>query len=204
MTYQVIVADPPWMYSNRKTGGERKNKTKFGGGAQKHYPLMPDADLIAMRPMLDSLADKNSILFMWATCPRLDFAIQLMAAWGFRFVTVTFAWVKPAQTPGAIFDLLEYKLSGKKPWVQPSDMDDHMDNLKGKSIWKYGPGFYTASNLEVVIAGVRGSMPPTKKMVGSVIMKPVGRHSAKPEDVMARIEAMYPAARKIELFIPGS
>lgn len=30
--YDLIEIDPPWFYNSRKSGSERKNKTKFGVG----------------------------------------------------------------------------------------------------------------------------------------------------------------------------
>lgn len=176
--YQVIYADPPWHYNNRKTGGERNDKTKFGGGAMKHYPLMPDADLLAMRPFIDSLADKNCALFMWATMPRLDFAIELLKGWGFRYATNAFTWVKHKK-----------KLSVSE--VLGDQMLDHN--------WVYGPGYYTASNVEVVLLGIKGSMPPVRKMTPSIITTERFEHSRKPI-LHCEIDHMYPEAKKIELF----
>jgi N6-adenosine-specific RNA methylase IME4 len=165
--YSVILADPPWYYNNRKTGGERSNKTKFGGGAMKHYPLMKDAELLEMAPFVDTLAADNCALFMWATMPRLDFGIELLKGGGFRYATTAFTWVKPNRTTPGYFG---------------------------------GPGSYTASNAEVVLLGVRGSMRPARKMLASVIARPKTEHSRKPDDVHKAIDLMYPDARKIELF----
>lgn len=167
MKYQVILADPPWWYSNRKTGGERKDKTKFGGGAMKHYPLMKDQALKDMAPFVDTLADDNCALFLWVTMPRLDFGIELLKDWGFRYATTAFAWVK-------------LTVDGSRP--------------------VYGPGNYTASNIEVVLLGVRGSVKPRVKMLPSVIQTPRGKHSAKPSQVREKIRLMYPEGQAIELF----
>lgn len=41
-----------------------------------------------------SLAAKDSVLFLWATFPLLPEALRLIPAWGFRFKTVAFVWVK--------------------------------------------------------------------------------------------------------------
>lgn len=164
--YQVIYADPPWYYNSRKAGGERKNKTKFGGGAEKHYPLMIDQELLDMAPWIRTLAEDNCALFMWVTMPRLDFGIELMKEWGFRYCTNAFTWIKTKRDGGCI----------------------------------YGPGYYTASNPELCLIGVKGSMKPTAKMIPSVIMTKRMEHSKKPESVRHNIEAMYPNAKKIELF----
>lgn len=161
--YNVILADPPWWYADRKNGG---NKTKFGGGAQKHYPLMRDSELLSLAPFVQNLTTENAALFLWTTMPRLDFAVSLLKAWGFRYATTAFVWVKPS-------------IGGR---------------------WHNGPGYYTASNAEVVILGVKGRMKPVRTMLDSVVCVPKTRHSEKPSEVRKRIEQMYPTGRKIELF----
>ena len=165
-TYSLLFSDPPWHYNSRKSGGERKNKTKFGGGAQKHYPLMKDAELLAMRPLIDTLAEPNSAMLMWVTFPRLDFGIELLKAWGFRYTTAAFHWVKLGKSGSPI----------------------------------YGPGYYTASNLESVLIGVRGSMPPDVKMMPSIIQHPRMEHSRKPDVFYEKARLLYPHGRALEMF----
>ena len=164
--YNIIFADPPWWYNNRKTGGERKDKTKFGGGAQKHYPLMKDQELLALSKFISDLSADNCALFLWTTYPRLDFAIELLKTWGFRYTTAAFHWVKTRKQDQLIF----------------------------------GPGYYTASNPEVVLLGIKGSMEPIKKMLPSVYLLPRMEHSRKPDKFYSLVEEMYPNTRKIELF----
>ena len=40
------------------------------------------------------LAEKDCLLFLWATFPQLPEALQLIKAWGFQFKTVAFVWLK--------------------------------------------------------------------------------------------------------------
>lgn len=198
--YQVIVADPPWFYNNRKTGGERKNKTKFGGGAQKHYSLMRLADIIALRQKLDAWAAQNSILFLWATFPTLPDALRVMEGWGFRYATIGFPWVKPVR---AFYNVAQELLKiGDLPEKSRTygGMILAARKFKGRRLFKPGPGYYTASNAEAVLCGVRGSMKPFETMIDSVIFEPVREHSRKPEIVQDRIDRMYPHVRRLEMF----
>lgn len=79
--YKIIYADPPWSYY---LGGDRNASTK--------YDVMP---LEAIKKMkVNEIADENSILCMWATCPLLDNCIDVVKAWGFNYVTAIFVWVK--------------------------------------------------------------------------------------------------------------
>lgn len=84
--YEVIYADPPWWYNLRLNGN-----TRFGHGAG-YYPLMKTPDICAL-PVRDLAADR-AVLFLWATCPLLPDAFEVIKAWGFRYSTVAFTWVK--------------------------------------------------------------------------------------------------------------
>jgi site-specific DNA-methyltransferase (adenine-specific) len=84
--YGVIYADPPWSYSTWK---DKKSRT-----ADSKYPTMTLEHIAGMAPMINQLADDNCALFLWATNPLLPDAIATMAAWGFRYVSVGFYWVK--------------------------------------------------------------------------------------------------------------
>ena len=40
------------------------------------------------------IADKDCVLFMWATFPNLQEAFEVIEAWGFTFKTIAFVWCK--------------------------------------------------------------------------------------------------------------
>ena len=63
-----------------------------------------------------------------------------------------------------------------------------------------GPGHYTKSNTELVLMGVKGSMPVADKTVKQVLISPRQEHSRKPEEIRTRIERLYNQPTKIELF----
>lgn len=50
-------------------------------------------DELCVLPVL-SLADKDCLLFMWATFPQLPEALRLIKAWGFSYKSVAFVWLK--------------------------------------------------------------------------------------------------------------
>jgi N6-adenosine-specific RNA methylase IME4 len=85
--YQVIYADPPWSYSNKKTGGS------LSRGALANYNTMPLVDIKNMRIP----AAKDSVLYLWATVPLLPEAFEVMKAWGFTYKT-TITWRKIMST----------------------------------------------------------------------------------------------------------
>jgi N6-adenosine-specific RNA methylase IME4/ParB-like chromosome segregation protein Spo0J len=76
--YNVILVDPPWSYI---VPGRCDPKN--------HYGVMSDEEIKAFKvPAAD-----NTILFLWATNPKLDIAIDILRAWGFTYKT-NFAWFK--------------------------------------------------------------------------------------------------------------
>lgn len=81
--YEIILADPPWEYYGDP------NKDQAAG---KHYNMMSDDALKALP--VQKLCYSATALFMWATCPRLDSAIDLMRAWGFHYRGVAYQWIK--------------------------------------------------------------------------------------------------------------
>jgi N6-adenosine-specific RNA methylase IME4 len=60
----------------------------------KHYSLMKDKELMDFKSVIDDISEDNCIMFMWATMPKLDFAIDLLKHWGFKYKTVAFNWIK--------------------------------------------------------------------------------------------------------------
>lgn len=104
--FDIIYADPPWDYSGKmqfdrgSTSKETINLSKkiFISSACFKYPTLKLEELKKLR-LLD-IATEDSLLFMWATNPFLDQAIELGKAWGFTYRTVIFIWNKMVHNPG--------------------------------------------------------------------------------------------------------
>ena len=62
------------------------------GAAENHYSTMSIDELCALP--VPELAAKDCALFLWATFPQLSEALHLIRAWGFRYKTVAFVWLK--------------------------------------------------------------------------------------------------------------
>ena len=94
--YSVIYADPPWSYSG---GGAKRNVTK-------HYHTMKAKDIYDL-PVQDIAAD-DCLLFMWATFPNLEVALETIRRWGFQYKTAAFVWVKRnRKSPGWFWGLAD-------------------------------------------------------------------------------------------------
>ena len=78
--YSIIYADPPWRY--RDATPNRK--------VENHYPTMALQDI----KNIPVPSEKNSVLFLWATTGKLPECLEVMKAWGFKYITVAFCWSK--------------------------------------------------------------------------------------------------------------
>ncbi len=78
--YNVIYADPPWEYKQKETGG-----TKTISGALDKYGLMTMDKIKELN--IASIADKDAILFLWATIPLLPDIMNVIPSWGFKYKT---------------------------------------------------------------------------------------------------------------------
>lgn len=75
-SYDVIVADPPWLFDLRSSNGEEKSP-------QAHYDCMSFDDIARMR--VGDLARGDAWLFLWTCAWSLDRAFDIMTAWGFTY-----------------------------------------------------------------------------------------------------------------------
>ncbi len=93
--YEVIYADPPWAYNAR-------NPTdRLCGGVMRHYPVM-STEAIAQLGVAGICAPRT-MLFLWATPPKLPEAMEVISRWGFLYVTIAFTWIKLNPTNGRPF-----------------------------------------------------------------------------------------------------
>ena len=94
--FAIIYADPPWDYKGQlQHAGEGSGDS---GGAIRHYPTVT-LNMLKQLPV-QKIAAQNSLLFLWATSPHLDQAIDLGKAWDFRWATIAFVWDKERVNPG--------------------------------------------------------------------------------------------------------
>lgn len=160
--YDVILVDPPWSYYG--------SQTKWAAAA-KFYETMSDSDMRGLQ--VHSLAKKTTVVFCWATGPRLDFAIDLVRQWGFVYRGVAFVWVKTTKAGVPI---------GARG-VRPSIVKPTTEYVIAASMTHKGR-----------------PMPLADESVAQVVLSPIAEHSRKPDEVNARIERLYPEANRIELF----
>ena len=102
--FDVIYADPPWEYY-----------LPLRGSPDSHYQVMKTDDICALEV---PVATEGSILFLWATNPKLEDALKVIRAWGFEYKT-NMVWIKDKQGTGYYFrgqhELLLVATKGKMP-----------------------------------------------------------------------------------------
>lgn len=160
--WDVILADPPWSYYGQQD--------KWGAAA-KFYPTMTDEEMLSLDP--SSIMSSPGVLFMWATSPRLDFAIDCLRNWGLYYRGVAFVWVK-TRRDGKPIGAQGVRPSTVKPTTE-----------------------------FVLVASNRAKgrpLPLRDESIRQVVFAPKSEHSRKPDAVHESIDAMYPGSSKIELF----
>lgn len=86
--YSIIYADPPWAYlwGKGKTGGNFC--------PEKHYKTMSVEEICALGTYIKRIREKNCALFIWTTMPCLPDVFKVIKAWGFKYKTCAFTWIK--------------------------------------------------------------------------------------------------------------
>jgi len=72
--YQIIYADPPWRYDFSATHNR---------DIENQYPTMELEEIKSLKIP----SDDNSVLYLWATSPKLLEALDVMKEWGFKYRT---------------------------------------------------------------------------------------------------------------------
>lgn len=85
MKFDVLYVDPPWSYKVYSKKGQ-------GRSAENHYGTMNIDDICGLD--IDSIAKKDSVLFLWVTFPCLLEGLRAIKDWGFTYKTLGFCWVK--------------------------------------------------------------------------------------------------------------
>lgn len=91
--YNIIYADPPWDFGNRMYSS---NKIDHHRAITRAYPVMKTVEICAL-PVAD-ICDDNCACFMWATDAFIPDALKVMDAWGFKYKTIGFVWLKKEAT----------------------------------------------------------------------------------------------------------
>ncbi len=109
-SFRTIYADPPWHEQGEGSKGGKR-------GADHHYSIMKTQDIVAMGVEVDRVAQETAHLYLWVTNNFLKDGLQVMEAWGFRYLTLI-TWMKDRQGLGQYYrGMTEHCLFGTKGFV---------------------------------------------------------------------------------------
>lgn len=169
-TYATIELDPPW---KERGGGKIKR------GADRHYPLMSRADILATVVKSEKWRPADDChMWMWATSNHLPDALWLIDALGFTYKTQA-VWVKLRAGAKVSVDVRKSMLAG-----------DPLSTVLRTGL-ATGLGQYLRGQHELLLLSTKGSgyaVRTEPKNIPSVILAPRGKHSAKPDAAYAMIE----------------
>lgn len=195
--YRVIVADPPWPFSDKLKMSDVKR------GAEANYSVMSISD-IQQLPMKNFTHKDGAILALWVPSSLLQEGLDTMKAWGFAHKQ-TYVWVKTKKIKNVkqvFFKTAReiYKdLVNQVPVVQV--FENFSLNLQGALA--FGMGRLFRQTHEICLIGTSNNKIYKKlknKSQRSVCMAENLRHSAKPDDLQESLELMFPKTKKLELF----
>lgn len=159
--YSVIMADPPWEYNNQGTRAS----------ADKHYNTISQQELRALP--VARLGSMPCALFLWATWPNMQNALDLIDAWGFEYKTLAWEWRKTNKAGDKyIMGLGNYTRSNPEPCL-----------LAFKKVKTKGKIMRVAD-----------------RSVPAWIDGPRRKHSQKPDQQYEYIDRLYPNVPRLELF----
>jgi N6-adenosine-specific RNA methylase IME4 len=173
MKFQVIIADPPWSFSDKLA--KMKSKTKRSAASQ--YKVLTLNDIMGMD--VASLADPaGCVLGLWVPGSFMEAGMDVYRAWGFK-LKQNFVWVKTKKKHNLIDPIiLDRSLAFGMGRLFRQTHETALICSSGKSVYK--------------------SMEDHSQR--SVCFYPNLKHSMKPQHLHDRFDVMFPNANKLELF----
>jgi N6-adenosine-specific RNA methylase IME4 len=165
--YRVIAADPAWRFKVRDP------KTGLGRSADRHYITMALDDIKALP--VAQIAAPNCWLMLWTTWPHMPQALEVIEAWGFKYSSGGFVWIK-----------LQRSFQNGLFGLHPSDV-------------AMGMGYTTRKATEPCLLARRGNPCRLRRDILDVILAPIREHSRKPDAFYERVEQFAPGPR-LDLF----
>ena len=108
--YNIVYADPPWNYGsksavNNTTGMEIKPLSN-------HYNTMKLRELEELP--IKRITEKDAVCFLWVTDSHLDEALQVLKAWGFKYKTIAFNWIKTTSKGNYFKNVAPWTMKGSE------------------------------------------------------------------------------------------
>ncbi len=171
MKVNVIIADPPWSFSDSL----KKMKKPVKRSAASQYAVMTPVQIAAL-PVQDIVDPDGCLLALWVPSSMLIQGLDVMKAWGFH-LKQTFVWVKLKKDHQLEPDWNNSTRVGMGRLFRASH-EIALIGTSGKSVY---PLLEDHSQRSVAFDLNAG-------------------HSIKPSTLHERLEIMFPNAKKCEMF----
>ncbi|MCR9218957.1 MAG: MT-A70 family methyltransferase [Alphaproteobacteria bacterium] len=172
LNYGLLAIDPPWAFETWSEAGTDRSAD---------YQTMRLTEL-ARLPVMD-LARPDALVALWAIDSMLPDALALIEAWGFRYVTVGFTWVKT-------FDL--FGRQAPRTALLHRAVEDRDWNAVGEALAPMGLGYWTRANPEMCLLASVGAPARLERNVRQTLFAPIREHSRKPDEAYRRLERLAP------------
>ena len=176
MNFELIVADPPWSFDD----GLKKMRNPVKRSAVSQYPTMTPSEVCALD--VENLANPDGcVLALWTPGSMLQHGLEAISAWGFTYKQ-NFVWVK----------------------IKNNALKIETDMNK---MTRVGMGRLFRQSHEIALIATRNKTP--RKSIYNLLDNKGQRsvafdlnkgHSTKPPTLQDRLELMFPAAKKLEMF----
>jgi N6-adenosine-specific RNA methylase IME4 len=87
------IHNPPWRYKDKGHAGKR--------GASYKYSDMSLSEICNLP--VKEISSNDCALFLWVTMPMLSNVFIVMEAWGFKYKTCAFTWIKKNKKADSFF-----------------------------------------------------------------------------------------------------
>jgi N6-adenosine-specific RNA methylase IME4 len=203
-TFSVIVADCPWDFNDSLKMSSTKR------GAKSQYDTMTKQEILAL-PVEKACNKDGAVLCLWVPSSLLQQGLDTLKAWGFEHKQ-TYVWVKTKKHRFQRFIKWLKKSILRHPQIAYdkfaynraiNTVIDTAPNLDMNEELAFGMGRLFRQTHEICLVGTSKNLVYKllqNKSQRSVSLAENLKHSAKPDDLQESLEAMFPNARKLELF----
>ena len=199
MKYSVIVADPPWEFSDKLEMSQVKR------GAESNYNVL-DIEKLFEIP-LSEIVDDNALLCLWCPNVLLENGLALMKKFGFEYRGL-YAWVKICKERDSLAETL--KVSFDSIIKETGDWRPVADYIYALNRISFGMGRIFRGTFEVALFGKRGKLKVLDHSQRNVALDFFDennfdfdineKHSKKTEKLQDSLDKMFLNSNKLELF----
>lgn len=202
MKYSIIVADPPWEFSDKLKMSQVKRS------ADSNYTTLSIDKLFEIP--LSEVVNDDALLCLWCPNVLLERGLSLMKSFGFEYRGL-YGWVKLSKNNRE--DLATaLKVSFDSIIKESGDWRPVADYIIALNKISFGMGRLFRGTFEVCLYGKKGSLKVLDHSQRNISIEEYNfnennfdfdvneKHSRKTEKLQESLDKMFPNSNKLELF----